>query len=314
MRGNHACTCADAYACACACACAHVRLDGATNPITVQANAALALACVCRGNKANQDVVADLGGLPQLSVLLRPANPQGLPSDAPGHLPGFVEAEAAGAIWALAEGHDANKVSIGSSGAVSSLSSLLGSTNEPAQRHATAALSSISYGQPDNQERVATLLVGLLSSTGDATQKRVAKALWRIARENPTSQTTIAKAGGAETLVHPDLLRTYIQTSTHACVCICMCTCACTCACALAGAETLVHLLRGSARRPSTAEAKAYALWSLSLCIDESNYATVVESGGIQPLVAALSAAGGGGAGVTSKEQVHAHAHAHAHV
>lgn len=83
--------------------------------------------------------------------------------------------------------------------------------------------------------------------------------MWRIVKENPETQATIAKAGGA---------------------------------------ETLVLLLRDATRRPATPQAKAYALWSLSLCIDASNYEQVVDAGGVRPLVLTL-----GGKDITAKEQ-----------
>ena len=65
------------------------------------------------------------------------------------------------------------------------------------------------------------------------------------------------------------------------------------------GADNLVLLLRDAARKPSTEQAKAYALWALSLCIDESNHAAVAQAGGIPPLVKTLRR----GSEVLKKEQ-----------
>ena len=49
----------------------------------------------------------------------------------------------------------------------------------------------------------APLLVGLLGSVYEKTQKLAAKALWSMVKENPETETVIAKAGGgAEALVH----------------------------------------------------------------------------------------------------------------
>lgn len=254
-------------------------LEGGSNPDYVQANAALAIHYVCRGNTANQSAVAELGGLPRLGILCRPASQpstasvsnevhaagdtlgggtgaasgssgrNGVPLPERSFPVAFVAAEAAGALWALSEGHEANKISIAGSQAIPTLVSLLGSPNERAQRHGSSALASLAYKQPDNQQQISQLLVGLLSTTTDATQKRAAKALWRIVRENAENDVLIAKAGGA---------------------------------------NELVLLLRGAARRPSTDSTKAYALWALSLCIDETNHANVNEAGGIPPLVAGL--------------------------
>ena len=257
----------------------------------------------------------------------------------------MVEAEAAGALWALSEGHDANKVSIAGAGAVPTLTGLLACPNERAQKHAASALASLALGKPDNQSEVASLLTQMLATGADPTQHRVAKALWRVVQENAETQHVIAKSSGAlwgehsrsqhaapqircgslntpnlrpiphapqRTHEHPTCapyrMPRNAHTSTqpaphtacpathtrvpqpaphtaypapHASISLLDATppqdaaplpppgCPCT------GAETLVHLLRGATRRPATAPAKAYALWSLSLCIDETNYQQV---------------------------------------
>ena len=211
------------------------------------ANAALALSAVCRGNTANQSTVADLGGLPKLGMLLRPSTTSSLPVGKPA---AFVEAEGAGALWALADGHEGNKISIAGAGAMPQLAGLLGSPNERAQSHAGSAMVSLAYKLPENQGLAAGLLVNLLLSSPEATQRRIVGILWQIIGDNVENESAIAKSGGA---------------------------------------ELLVALLRGTGRRQATEEAKAYALWSLSLCIDETNYAQIVGEGGVLPLVAALT-------------------------
>ena len=65
---------------------------------------------------------------------------------------------AAGALWALSEGHNANKVSIAGAGCIRELCGLLGSSNERAQKHAASALASLSLGRPENQEQVGLAL------------------------------------------------------------------------------------------------------------------------------------------------------------
>ena len=109
----------------------------------------------------------------------------------------MVEAEAAGALWALSEGHDANKVSIAGAGAVPTLTGLLACPNERAQKHAASALASLALGKPDNQSEVASLLTQMLATGADPTQHRVAKALWRVVQENAETQHVIAKSSGA---------------------------------------------------------------------------------------------------------------------
>ncbi|KOO28054.1 beta-glucan synthesis-associated [Chrysochromulina tobinii] len=217
-----------------------------------------AIAMVARGNRANQEIIASMGGikpLVELSQASRGEHALAFAAASNHYAPdkafpvAFVAAEAAGALWSLSEGHDANKVSIAGSQAIPTLVGLLGSPNERAQRHGGSALVSLSIGQLENQEQVSQLLVELLSTTTDATQKRAAKTLWRVVKDNSQHEVAIAKAGGA---------------------------------------DNLVLLLRDAARKPSTQEAKAYALWALSLCIDETNHAKVSEAGGIPPLVATL--------------------------
>lgn len=180
--------------------------------VTLQSNAAFAIASICRANEANQYAIADLGGLPRLGMLLKPGG--GAYSSTYVGPPAMVEAEAvrigdvfcsllaeisprirrgsdnaglasgcvarlwqAGALWALSEGHDANKVSIAGAGAIPTLCELLGSANERAQRHAASALASLALGKPGNQEQVTGLLVQRLSQSSDHTQKRTARAV-----------------------------------------------------------------------------------------------------------------------------------------
>lgn len=84
------------------------RTDGSKNVPLSQANAALAIGCICQHHPANQAIVADLGGVAQLCTLMR----QGSATS----FNGIVECEAAGALWALGDGNDANCASIASAG------------------------------------------------------------------------------------------------------------------------------------------------------------------------------------------------------
>ena len=62
-----------------------------------------------------------------------------------------VRAEAAGAVYCLADGHENNKTSIASAGGIKPLISLLGSGLARAQEHAANALASLSFGNVENQ-------------------------------------------------------------------------------------------------------------------------------------------------------------------
>ena len=148
----------------------------------------------------------------------------------------------AGALGALAEGHVANQSAVASAGAVSVLVGLLGSRSDAAANNAGNALSAIGLDNTESQREISKLLVGLLTTAKrESTQERAAAALWRLVRENPSDQMSIAQAGGA---------------------------------------QPLVRLLR-----EGTLGGRSFALWSLSLCINETNQGVVVESGAIEPLV-----------------------------
>ena len=166
------------------------RPDGGHNSTLSQANAALALGTICRKNEPNQSAVAELGALSQLGTLLRTSNGS----------KGMVEAEAAGALWALADGHEANKVSIAGSGAIATLCGLMAMSTERAQSHAAKALSSLCSGSPANQSETARIMVkSLLKGSISADFKaRTLGALWKLVEENPGDSVNIAKAGGAE--------------------------------------------------------------------------------------------------------------------
>ena len=199
----------------------------------VQAQAVLAITEISRQNKEIQTAVTSYDAISSLVDLLKTSNSP------------MVEAEVAGAFWALSEDHDSNKVAIANAGAVPALINQLASNMERANTNAAHALSSLGFGHANNQVEIATLLVGLLEEASEATQDRAAQSLWRMVHENPGSELLIAKAGGP---------------------------------------EPLVHLLSSNQRT-----ARAYALWSLSLSIDRDNQKIVAETGGIEPLVNLLS-------------------------
>ena len=201
----------------------------------VQTQAVLAIAELARHNEKNQTDIQDIGAISSLVALIKTSKASA------------VEAEVAGAFWALSENNPNNKVSIAAAGAVQPLMVQLASPTARAHDHAAHALASLAFGNADNQAEIAAALVGLLEDPpgGLPTQERAATSLWRLVRENPGAEVVIAKASGA---------------------------------------EPLVRLLRNK-----QASARAYALWSLSLSIDEENQKVVADEGGIKPLVALLT-------------------------
>ena len=191
-------------------------ISAGSAPAAVQTYAAQALAQFVKHNETNQSAVAELGAISLLVSLMRQTSTPA------------IEAEVAGTLHALGEGHPANQASIVSAGAISALVGLLGSRSDHAARLAGNALSSLGLDNRDSQTEIAKLLVNLLTTAKrEATQERASAALWRLVRQNPGDQMSIASAGGA---------------------------------------DSLVRLLRDGAQG-----GKAYALWSLSLCIRDEN-------------------------------------------
>ena len=211
-------------------------VSSGSSPPETQTQAARALAELVKHNTTNQTTIADLGAISMLVSLLRSTNSSA------------VEAEVAGALWALAESHIANQGAIVSSGAGGVLVKLLGSRSDNAANMAGNALAALGLDNQDAQREIAMLLVGMLTTAARvSTQERAAAALWRLVRQNPFDQHSIAAAGGA---------------------------------------QPLVRLLR-----EGPPGGRSFALWSLSLCIDDSNRSVVVDAGGIKPLVEGLNSA-----------------------
>ena len=201
--------------------------------LEAQAMSALAVAEIARENPANQTTVAELGAIVSIVVLIKHSNSM------------EVKSECAGAIWVLADHHADNRVSFAQQGAVSSLIALLAQGSQRAQEHAANALASLSLDNVENLKQVTTLLVNLLGS-GDLSAKSIAAAtLWRLVRENPSVQKSIASAGSA---------------------------------------TDLVTLLKAGSKG-----ARDYALWSLSLSINEVNQTIVLAEGGVTPLIRMLT-------------------------
>ena len=238
-----------------------------------------ALAQVAMNNRSNQDAIAALDGLPPLVLLI-----------SAGITPTEVQKYAARALAELVKHNHANQTTVADLGAISLLVSLMrSSNNSTVEAEVAGALGSLSEGHVQNQGAVASAgavnaLVGLLGSRSDHAANQSANALSAIGLDNAESQREIAKL-----LV--GLLTTAKRESTQE-----------RAASALwrlvrqnpsdqlhiakaGGAQQLVKLLRDG-----PAGGRSFALWSLSLCIDETNQNVVVESGAIAPLVKCLVA------------------------
>ena len=155
----------------------------------VQAQAVLALTELSRHNKELQTGISEHGAISSLVTLLKQS---GSP---------IVEAEVAGAFWAMAEDNQGNKEAVATAGAIPALITQLASDAVRAHTNAAHALSTLAFGQAGNQGQIASLLVGLLEEAAPGAQDRAAQSLWRMVKENPGQEMLISKAGGPEPLV-----------------------------------------------------------------------------------------------------------------
>ena len=266
-----------------------IDMPRARQPLVAQATHTLAM--LARGNSANQEVIALHHGLKPLVEQLLPSRPDG-ESNTPltqanaalaltwmcrhnlanqsavadlGGLaqlcgllkrgsPNFiVEAEAAGALWALTECNATNKAAVASSGAIVALCELLDAKSERAQTLAAKALSALAMGNEPNQLAAVSLLVAGLVRTAE----RAADADHDDLRERLIKTLwRLVRDNGDSQL---NIARA-------------------------GGADHLVQLLRDQTDSVST-----FALWALSLALDESFCAVVTERDGITPLVRTLA-------------------------
>ena len=266
-----------------------IDMPRARQPLVAQATHTLAM--LARGNSANQEVIALHHGLRPLVEQLLPSRPDG-ESNTPltqanaalaltwmcrhnlanqsavadlGGLaqlcgllkrgsPNFiVEAEAAGALWALTECNAMNKAAVASSGAIVALCELLDAKSERAQTLAAKALSALAMGNEPNQLAAVSLLVAGLVRTAE----RAAEADHDDLRERLIKTLwRLVRDNGDSQL---NIARA-------------------------GGADNLVQLLRDQTDSVST-----FALWALSLALDESFCAVVTERDGITPLVRTLA-------------------------
>ena len=139
-----------------------IGLLDASQPVRVQASAAFAIAEVCRASEPNQTAAAELGGARACIELLAPTDERTLAAAAGVD----VRAEAAGALWVLADVHEANKQAISRFQGIPALVLLLSSGSARAQEHSAHALAAIALGNTENQLAVASPLVASLVSGG----------------------------------------------------------------------------------------------------------------------------------------------------
>ena len=240
-----------------------------------QSNAANALAQLAKFNRENQDSMARMEAIPSLSLLL-------IGQD---HLNPDVQSMAAMAMAEICRDNEPNQTAAADLGVIASLVVLLNRTNIPTVKAEVAgAIWTLSDLHAANKTSFASAgaakpLVGMLDgSAGERGENHAVHALASMGFENLKNLTQVttllvallgfgdmhAKSTAATTLWR------LVQENPDANASI-----------ASAGAAAdLVTLLKGG-----TEAAKSYALWALSLSIDETNQEVVLEEGGVRPLV-----------------------------
>ena len=240
-----------------------------------QAYAASALGQLARGMPGNQDLIAQEGGLQPLVGLL----------SASGSL---VPQMAAFAVTEVCRGHAPNQTAAAECGTVRALVELLkDGKDEKVKEEAVGAIWVLSEGHADNKKAIA--LAGGIQPTAELVAKGTPRgqslatlALASLGLTNVRNQTEITtllvgllSTGGAEvkrkasellwTLVHanPDTQQEMANAGSM---------------------SAIIGLLKDG-----HAGNRKYALWSLSLAIDESNQKTLLEEEAVDPIVSALS-------------------------
>ena len=250
-----------------------------------------ALASTARSHRENQDAVATYGGIKTLTELLQPNRPDG------GLNTPAVQANAALAIMHICRGHTANQTAAAEYGCLGQLGVMAkGGTTLAAkisestmEAEAAGALWALSEGHKANKVSIAAsgaivTLCHLLGSPSERAQRHAASALSTLCEDVVENMQLVAAQlvglladrMGEQTRKDravKSLWRMSTENPTHSITIA-----------KAGGAEALVDLLQTGADT-----SQEYALWSLSLSIDESNCAVVCDSGGVKPLVRQLT-------------------------
>ena len=256
-----------------------LQMLGSRSP-QAQAQAASALAQLARFNRENQDKIASWGGMTPLVGLLASNNSL------------EVQEYAALAITELCRSNYENQTSAAEMGSISSLVEQLRGTKESSEMDAVKAEAAgaiwvLSESHENNKLAIETArgippTVFLLASGFQRAERHAANALASLGRDSIQNQMQItgllvellgkgtpeAKSNAAASLWRLVQENPSSQDTV-----------------AKAGPTSdLIALLKDG-----TDEAKGYALWSLSLSINESNQKTVLDDEGVDPLVACLT-------------------------
>jgi vacuolar protein 8 len=244
--------------------------------VQAQSHAASALAQLARFNRENQDSIAEMGALSTLGALI--SEDSGLEAQAMSAL----------AVAEIARENPANQTTVAELGAIVSIVVLIKHSNSmEVKAECAGAIWVLADHHADNrvsfaQQGAVASLVALLAQGSQRAQEHAANALASLSLdnvENLKQVTTLlvnllgsgdlsAKSIAAATLWRLVGENPSVQKSI-----------------ASAGSATdLVTLLKAGSKG-----ARDYALWSLSLSINEMNQAIVLAEGGVTPLIRMLT-------------------------
>ena len=147
---------------------------------------AAAIKEMAKGNRKNQDAIAEAGAIAPLVAMLGSSTPQ-------------MQANAAGALANLANGHPDNQSAIAKTGAVAPLCLLVKEGVGATKDESASAIWSLAVDHQPNKDMIAKLggfdpLLGLLvTGTTERSQKSVAGALAALASKHVDNRQIIAK-------------------------------------------------------------------------------------------------------------------------
>ena len=255
-----------------------------------QASAARALARLSFGNRDNQEAIARMNGVQPLVAMIGSSN------DAD------VQAMAALALAEICRGNQENQFAVADFGALGQLVVLIRNGTEEVKAEVAGALWTLSDGNAANKVSIASSggiapLVQLLATGGPRGNEYATFALLALGLGNVDNQSQITSllvgllgAGSLQAMSSAAAaLWRLVQDNPTSQQEI---------ARAGAAADLITLLKKGEA------EAREYALWSLSLSIDEGNQSVVLGEGGVKPLISVLR-----GDDQTAREQAAAALH-----
>ena len=294
--------------------------------------AAEAIKEMAKGNRKNQDAIAEAGAIQPLVSLLASQAPQ-MQASAAGALANIArnnqvqqasvaktgavaplctliregspetKDSSASALWSIATDNALNKDTIAKLGGIDPLVGLLTiGESDKSQEYVAGALAALAHKHLDNRQLIAKRLVGLLGSSAARAPEKAVRVLMTcssFSSDHAANQIAIMKAGGIPPLISW-LGVSSVRAQAHAAHALfCLAQDNSTTQVQIArsdGIPPLIALVRRSS--PQGQEHAARALWHLAS--QKDNQAIIVESQGIKPLVGMLLAEGDSSAELAS--------------